>query len=122
MSNRQIVEDFVEIFYLQKNVRKAFMEYVVEDYIQHNPNIPDGRESAIQFLEPKFSNPNAIFDIKRILVDGDLAMVHLHVQMSADALGGAVADIFRIEKSMIVEHWDVLQPVPAECINPHPMF
>lgn len=121
-SNRQIVEEFVEIFYHQKNVRKAFGEFVAEDYIQHNPNIPDGREAAIEFLEPKFLNPLAIFDVKRILVDGDLALVHLHGRMSADALGGAVADIFRLENGKIVEHWDVLQPVPENCINPHPMF
>ena len=126
-SNRQIVEEFVEIFYRQKNVRKAFLEYVSKDYIQHNPNIPDGRNSAIEFLEPKFSNPNASFDVKRILVDGDLAMVHLHGRMSADSLGGAVADIFRLDVDAsnsvkIVEHWDVLQAIPVESINPHPMF
>ena len=124
---RKIVEEFVEIFYHQKNVRKAFMEYVAEDYIQHNPNIPDGRAAAIEFLEPKFSNPSAIFDVKRILVDGNLAMVHLHGRMSADSLGGAVADIFRLEVNTskvwkIVEHWGVLQAVPESCVNPHPMF
>jgi len=121
-SNRQIVEKFVEIFYRQKDVRKTFMEYVVEDYIQHNPNIPDGREAAIEFLEPKFSNPNSSFEIKRILVDGDLALVHLHGRMSPDSLGGAVADIFRLKNGKIMEHWDVLQQIPADCINPHPMF
>lgn len=122
MNNRQIVEEFVEIFYHQKNIRKAFEEFVVEDYIQHNPNIPDGRDAAIEFLEPKFSNPSAIFDVKRILVDGDLAMVHLHGRMSVNVLGGAVADIFRLENGKIVEHWDVLQPIPENSINPHPMF
>jgi predicted SnoaL-like aldol condensation-catalyzing enzyme len=121
-TNRTIIEGFVEIFYRQKNVRKAFMEYVSEDYIQHNPSIIDGREAAIEMLEPKFSQPEASFDIKRILVDGNLAMVHLHGRMNADALGGAVADIYRIENGKIVEHWDVLQAVPAESINPHPMF
>ena len=122
MNNRQIVEEFVEIFYRQKNVRKAFEDFVVENYIQHNPNIPDGRDAAIEFLEPKFSNPSAIFDVKRILVDGDLAMVHLHGRMSVNVLGGAVADIFRLENGKIVEHWDVLQPIPENSINPHPMF
>ncbi len=122
ISNRQIVEEFVDIFYRQKNARKAFMEYVVEEYIQHNPNIPDGRAAAITFLEPKFLNPDSIFDIKRILVDGDLAMIHLHGRMSADSLGAVVVDIFRLENGKIVEHWDVLQQFPTECINPHPMF
>lgn len=120
--NRQIVNAFADIFYRQKNVRKAFMNYVSDNYIQHNPNILDCREAAVEMLEPKFSNPEASFDIKRILVDGDLAVIHLHGKMNKTALGGAVADIYRLENGKIVEHWDVLQPVPENAVNPHPMF
>ncbi len=120
--NRDIVEAFADIFYRQKNVKKAFMDYVSENYIQHNLNILDGREAAIEMLEPMFSNPEASFDIKRILVDSDLAVIHLHGKMNKTHLGGAVADIFRLENGKIVEHWDVLQPVPEKAVNPHPMF
>ena len=120
--NRRIVEDFAEMFYRRKEVRRAFMKYVIEDYIQHNPNIPDGRDAAIEALEQKFSEPQASFDIKRILVDDDLAAIHLHGQLSADNLGGAVVDLFRIENGKIVEHWDVLQAIPTKAANNHPMF
>ena len=120
--NRKLVEAFATIFYREKDVRKAFFLYVAEDYIQHNPNILDGREAAIEVLEPKFSAPAATFDIKRILVDGDLAAIHLHGRFSPDSSGGAVVDLYRLEGGKIVEHWDVLQPVPEACINPHPMF
>jgi predicted SnoaL-like aldol condensation-catalyzing enzyme len=27
-----------------------------------------------------------------------------------------------VEDGMIVEHWDVIQPVPEQSQNPHPMF
>jgi predicted SnoaL-like aldol condensation-catalyzing enzyme len=121
-TNRKIVEDFARIFYCEKNVRKAFLTYVVEDYIQHNPNIPDGRAIAIEMLEPKFSSQTARFEIKRILVDGNLAAIHLHGRFSPDHPGGAVVDLFRLENGKIVEHWDVLQAVPEKSINPHPMF
>ena len=121
-TNRKIVEDFAHIFYQERNVRKAFLCYVAEDYIQHKPNIPDGRDAAIEMLEPKFSSETASFDIKRILVDGNLAAIHLHGRFSPDHPGGAVVDLFRLENGIIVEHWDVLQPVPENCINPHPMF
>ena len=121
-TNRKIVEDFANIFYREKNVRKAFLKYVTKEYIQHNPNIADGREAAIEMLEPKFSSPSASFDIKRILVDGNLAAIHLHGRFSPDSLGGAVVDLFQLEDGKIVEHWDVVQAVPEKCINPHPMF
>jgi predicted SnoaL-like aldol condensation-catalyzing enzyme len=120
--NRKIVEAFADIFYRQKDVERAFLEFVSEDYIQHNPNILDGRQSAIDMLKPKFSSPEASFDIKRILVDGDLALIHLHGRMNQHTPGGAVADIFRLENGKIVEHWDVLQAVPENAVNPHPMF
>jgi predicted SnoaL-like aldol condensation-catalyzing enzyme len=86
--NRALVEDFADIFYAKKNVREAFMKYVVEDYIQHNPGIADGRQAAIDVLEPKFSSPHSTFSVKRILVDGDLAAIHLHGRMSPDHPGG----------------------------------
>ena len=120
--NRKIIEAFANVFYHQKDVEKAFKMYVAEDYIQHNPNILDGREAAIVALKPKFSSPDAIFDIKRIIVDGNMAMIHLHGRMNKTHPGGAVADIYRLENDKIVEHWDVLQPIPEKAVNPHPMF
>jgi len=120
--NRRIVEQFVDVFYRRKNVREAFNSFVAVAYIQHNPTIADGREAAIAALEPMFSRPEARFDVKRILVDGDLAAVHLHGQPSATDPGGAVVDLFRLEGGKIVEHWDVLQPLPAHAANAHPMF
>ena len=89
----------------------AFEKYVAEDYIQHNPGIADGRSAAIAALTPKFSNANARFEIKRMLVDDDFAMIHLHARISSDARGGAVADMYRLKGGKIVEHRNVLQPV-----------
>jgi predicted SnoaL-like aldol condensation-catalyzing enzyme len=121
-SNRAIVADFVDLMYRQKDARAAFMKHVAADYVQHNPNIADGRDAAIAALAPMFSRPQAAFDVKRVLVDGDLAAVHLHGRPSPDDPGGAVVDLFRLENGKIVEHWDVLQPMPETSVNPHPMF
>ena len=121
-SNRAIVVRFVDLFYRQKQVRAAFEAYVAEDYIQHNPEIADGRDAAIQVLEPMFSRPTFTIDVKRILVDGDIAVVHLHARSAPGERGGSVMDMFRFKNGKIVEHWDVLQDVPEKSANPHPMF
>ena len=120
--NRELITAFVDVFYAQKDVRKAFMDFVAENYIQHNPSIIDGREAAIDMLIPKFTKPTAHFSIKKIMVDGDLAVVHLHGKILEDNPGVAVADFYRIKDGKIVEHWDVVQPYPKDSVNPHPMF
>jgi predicted SnoaL-like aldol condensation-catalyzing enzyme len=120
--NRAIVTDFARLFYTQRNVRAAFERYVAPDYIQHNPGIGDGRDAAIAMLEPKFSRPGATFAIKRIIVNGDMAVIHLHGRPAPDQPGGAVADIYRLSHGRIVEHWDVLQPIQPSTANPHPYF
>jgi predicted SnoaL-like aldol condensation-catalyzing enzyme len=120
--NRRIVDDFVRIFYGERDVRRAFMTYVAPDYIQHNPGIADGRDAAIAALAPMFARPGARFVVKRILVDGDLAMIHLHGRGDPTTAGAAVADIYRLKNGRIVEHWDVIQPMPKSSANPHPMF
>jgi predicted SnoaL-like aldol condensation-catalyzing enzyme len=120
-ANRAIVTEFARIFYEERDVTKAFTRFVAEEYTQHNPTIADGRQAAIDALEPKFGNPNSRFEIKKILVDGDLAVVHVR----AFPLGGkeaAVADFFRLSDGLIVEHWDVLQVVPEGAANANGMF
>jgi predicted SnoaL-like aldol condensation-catalyzing enzyme len=119
--NREIVHDFAEIFYHERDVRRAFEKHVSDHYIQHNPTMEDGREAAIVALHDKFSHPNARFEIKKILVDGDLAVVHVR----AFPMGGkeaSVADFFRLSDGKIVEHWDVLQLVPETAQNSNGMF
>lgn len=120
--NRKLVTDFARIFYTEKDVKRAFETYVVPDYIQHNPGIADGRDAAVKALEPMFSAPGAKFEVKRILVDGDMAMIHLFGQGDPKTPGAAVADLYRLKDGKIVEHWDILQPMPATSANPHPMF
>ena len=53
--NREIISEFAEIFYHQRDVRRAFDLHVSEQqYIQHNPTIANGREAAINALHDKF--------------------------------------------------------------------
>jgi predicted SnoaL-like aldol condensation-catalyzing enzyme len=120
--NRAVVTEFARMFYGEKDVKRAFETYVAPDYIQHNPNVPDGRAAAVAMLAPMFAAPGAKFEIKRIMVDGDMAVIHLLGRGDPKTAGAAVTDIFRLKDGKIVEHWDVLQPMPTTSANPHPMF
>lgn len=88
-------------------------------YIQHNPLFPDGIGALAGYLQTAGSLPN---EVKRVGVDGDLAFVHVRYP---DWNGRETAgiDIYRFDsRGKIVEHWDVLQPVPAESANANTMF
>lgn len=120
--NRAIITDFARLFYTEREVRTAFETYVAPDYVQHNPGIADGREEAVAALAPMFADRVKTFQIKRILVDGDMAVIHVHVKPTPDSRGASVFDMYRLKDGRIVEHWDAIQPVPEKSANPHPMF
>lgn len=123
MSPREVVEAFIDLFYEKKQVRDAFETWVAPTYIQHKPSLPDGREAVIDFLEELLDrHPDRTFTIHRVIASDDLVAVHYHSQATPDDLGFAVVDIFRVETCRMVEHWDVVQPVPAESANSNTMF
>lgn len=112
--NRAAFLAFVELYYGQHKTREAFERYVAKDYMQHNPNAPDGREEAIAFLATLMSGPDISMDVRRILVDGDYAVVHLLARQGPEDRGHAIMNIFRMKDGIIVEHWDVTQKIPEE--------
>lgn len=123
MSAREVVDEFIDLFYRKKKVREAFESWVHPDYIQHKATLPDGREAVIGFLENLLERfPERTFTIHRIISSDDLVVVHYHTQATPEDLGLAIVDIFRVEDCRMVEHWDVVQAVPAESANDNTMF
>jgi predicted SnoaL-like aldol condensation-catalyzing enzyme len=120
---REMVTTFYRMVFEAHRVKEAFDLYVGPTYKQHNPRVPDGAAASIKFLSDRFeTNPQATNKIVRIVADGDLVAVHVHSTLNPDDRGRAIVDIFRIENDRIVEHWDVIQPVPEETANANGMF
>ena len=120
---KQVVENFSQLFFIEKKPVEAYMLWVAPDYVQHNPIATDGRDAAIKALGPIFAqNPDLKVDIKRIVGDDVHVAVHYHSVMQPGTKGFAAVDLFRVKDCKIVEHWDVIQPMPTSSANPHPMF
>jgi predicted SnoaL-like aldol condensation-catalyzing enzyme len=97
--------------------------YLGDKYIQHNPLAADGPEGLKAFLEFAKENLSGFkVEFKRVLADGDFVIVHAHATNGPDDRGNAVMDIFRLENGKVVEHWDVMQPIPETARNDNTMF
>jgi len=120
--NKKTVLEFYEKGLNQKDFEAA-SRYFGPRYTQHNPNAADGPEgfkAFLQFLREKF--PNSHSEIKRVLVDGDYVILHVHAVREPGTRGAAIVDIFKLESGKIVEHWDVVQPIPEKSANSNGMF
>jgi hypothetical protein len=57
-----------------------------------------------------------------IFADGDYVIVHVHAVREPGTRGNAIVDIFKLENGKVVEHWDVIQPIPEKAANDNGMF
>jgi predicted SnoaL-like aldol condensation-catalyzing enzyme len=117
--NKQTVVEFYELAFNGKQPEQAVEKYVGKEYIQHNPQAPDGPEAFIGFVK---AFPEASVDIRRVVAEEDIVVTHSLLKFTPDDAGTVAVDLFRLEDGKVVEHWDVLQPFPEESANPHPMF
>ena len=120
--NQKTIAAFYDAVLNQKDADAA-LQYVGSRYVQHNPTAADGPEGFrkfIAFLREKF--PNSHSDIKRSFVDGDYVILHVNAVREPGTRGSAIVDIFKLENGKIVEHWDVVQPVPETAANKNGMF
>ncbi len=120
--NRKVVLAFQEQFFNQHDLTAAD-RYVVENYVQHNPTVPDGRKALVDTFAKVFEgNPQAHSQIIRSAVDGDLVYVHLRSTLNPSDRGRAIVNIYRVTGGKVTEHWDVIQSVPEQAANTNTMF
>lgn len=121
--NKQTVLDFYEVGLNQKDFHAA-AKLLGDSYVQHNPRIADGIEGFEAFLATLRQDfPDLKAEVKRVFADGDHVIAHVYGVRVPGQPGTAIVDIFRLDgNGRIVEHWDVMQPVPDTSANPNGMF
>jgi predicted SnoaL-like aldol condensation-catalyzing enzyme len=94
----------------------AFDDLIVENYVQHNPQAGDGLQAVKDFFAPL--GPVDV-EVHRVIAEGDLVAVHSHYK----TFNMAGVDIYRFnDDGKIIEHWDVLQPIPETTASGNDMF
>jgi predicted SnoaL-like aldol condensation-catalyzing enzyme len=94
----------------------AFDDLIVVDYVQHDPQAGNGLQAVKDFFAP--IGPVDV-DVHRVLAEGDLVAVHANYK----TFNMAGVDIFRFnDDGKIIEHWDVLQPIPETTASGNDMF
>ena len=121
-ANKKTVAAFEDAALNQKDFAAA-SKYLGPRYTQHNPNAadrPEGLRGYIAFLKDKF--PNNHTEIRRIFADGDYVIAHDRAVREPGTRGFAIVNIYKLENAKVVEHWDVIQPIPESAANNNGMF
>ena len=112
--NKKIVYDFWRSV-LEGGHLELAPQYMLETYIQHNPNVPTGRQGFIDFFS-KFAKARPIVDtiqgpLIAIVAEGDRVVlsfkaVHRDPKDSTKTYTTTSFEMLRIENGKVAEHWD----------------
>ncbi|MFE3850831.1 ester cyclase [Streptomyces griseorubiginosus] len=91
----------------------AFDRYAVDPFYQHNPQSPNGVAAAKGFFASVLENPGFSVSVEQVIAQGDYVAVHALYKFAPDDPGTPVLDLYRVRGGKVVEHWDVIQSVPA---------
>jgi predicted SnoaL-like aldol condensation-catalyzing enzyme len=121
--NKKAALAFYDLAINKKDYESA-SKYIGSDYKQHNPLVGDGKEGFKAFLAMLRKNfPQAHSEVKRVFADGNYVIIHVHSIRIPNTPGRAIFDCFRFDDNgRVVEHWDAIQDIPVEAINPNGMF
>ena len=114
---------FYDLMFNQNKPEEGIKKYVGDEYIQHNPEVGDGKASFIEYFRKMGKEyPGKRVHFKRAIAEGNYVVLHCHQEWPGDHEYAGI-DIFRFnDAGKIVEHWDVLQIISGESKNDNSMF
>jgi len=114
--NKTLVADFVDTILVKGDFAQLgrFIDDGDANYLQHNTGIADGLNGLGQALEEMAKQGIKMAFTKNHIVLGEGNFV---LSISEGSLGGehvSFYDLFRVENNKIVEHWDIIEPIPTK--------
>ncbi|MUH34431.1 hypothetical protein D9O36_01135 [Zobellia amurskyensis] len=109
--NKELVKNFVTDILVNGDMSKISAYFDGDNYIQHNPNIPDQLSGLGATLEALAKQ--GIFmkydKIHTVLGEGNFVLAVSEGDFGEDH--NSFYDLFRIENGKIAEHWDVVEKI-----------
>ena len=101
----------------------AVKRYVGAEYIQHNPDVENGKDGFIRYFERMASEyPDKDIEFVRAIAEGNLVALHTH-QIWPGNEEFVTMDFLRFDNhGKIVEHWDSIQKITVVSKSGNPMY
>ncbi len=82
-------------------------------YLQHNPAVADGLDGFGAAMADMAKDGKAMTysQVHKVIGEGNFVLAMSEGAIGSDAM--AFYDLFRLEDGLIVEHWDVIAPMPG---------
>lgn len=121
-ANKEVVKNFIDDVLFGKAPEKITDYVSSEEYNQHNPMVKDGLEGLDEAIKYLVSQNNMFIYKKthKILGEGNFVLSISEGEWNNKPT--SFYDLFRLKEGKIVEHWDVIQEVPAKQANENGMF
>ena len=113
-ATKSIVRNFVTDILVNGQMDKLAGYFDGDNYIQHNPQIPDnlsGLGAALQAMA-KQGVTMKYNRIHTVLAEGNFVLVVSEGQLAGKH--SSFYDLFRVSKGKIAEHWDTIETIPAK--------
>jgi predicted SnoaL-like aldol condensation-catalyzing enzyme len=118
-TNKQVVALFIQKVFVEHDFN-VLDDLMRDDYIQHNPDVVQGKKGFIDFFTATFKAiPDYKYAINKLVSEGDIVMAYcrntgthtggpwLEKPPTGNRLDFHEVDIFRVQDGKIAEHWDV---------------